>query len=359
MRKTLLLLVAICFMLPIVCLSADVPRNIILMVGDGMGPAQLTAGLITSGKLNIERMPVGGLMKTFAANKMVTDSAAGATALATGYKTNNGMVSVAPDKKPLKTLFEYAKENGKATGVAVTCSVAHATPAAFMAHAKNRNLYDAIAEQIANSDVDVLFGGGLGSFTPKGAENSSRKDKKDLLDKLRSNMIVAVSEEEFVELPEKGKVAALMAKTHPESADKRTVSLGDMTQKAINILDRTKKGFVLVVEGSQIDWAGHANDIERVESEMKEFDEAVGVVLNFAEKDKNTLVIVTADHETGGLALHEGSIADKELKEVEWTTKAHTAVMVPLFAKGPGAEAFGGIKDNTDIGRMLIELVRK
>ena len=338
--------------------AAEKPKNIILMIGDGMGAAHLTGGKITKGALSIERMPVGGMVTTFAKDKLVTDSAAAATALATGEKTNYGMISVTPDGKPMKTLFEYAEEKGKSTGLAVTCSVAHATPAGFVAHAGSRKSEADIAEHVAGAGLEVLFGGGLAYFMPQSMSGSARKDDKNLIDVIASRMQIVTAENQLAGIDVTKPAAALLAMNHPAAADKRELPLGAMVAKAIEILSANEKGFVLMVEGSQIDWNAHARDGNGVIRETVEFDDAVGAALDYAAKDGNTLVVVTADHETGGMSILDGSLADKTVTKTEFESQGHTAEMVPLFAYGPGAEALGGFKDNTDIGKQLIEYVK-
>jgi alkaline phosphatase len=330
------------------------PKNIILLIGDGMGASQLTAAKYAKGRLEIERCPVGGLVTTHSSDKIVTDSAASGTAMATGYKTSNGTISQTPDGVPLKTALEIAESGGKATGLVCTSAITHATPASFSAHVPKRGMQPEIAEQIAAKEIEVLFGGGLGYFIPQSEENSLRKDDKNVLESLESRMKVITTQEEFegLEVPER--IAGLFADKAMPKASEGRIGLPDMTAKALQILSQNKEGFFLMVEGSQIDWGGHANDAEYVLGETVDFDNAAGVALDFAEKDGNTLVIVTADHETGGFAVLGGSAEDRSITETAFATKKHSAAMVPLFAYGPGAEAFGGILDNTDLGRLII-----
>jgi alkaline phosphatase len=337
----------------------DVPRNVILFVGDGMGVSHVTAGKIAGGSLNLERFKVMGLLTTYSQDALITDSAAAATALATGHKSYNGAISVSPEKTPLKTVFEYAEEAGKATGLVASCAVTHATPAAFVSHVDDRGKYDDIAEQIAESGVDVLFGGGLAYFTPKSAEGSNRQDEKDLLPILEGRMKVVFTPEEFAALDGAESAAGLFAGNHPARAGERAPGLAELTEKALEILSKAEKGFCLMVEGSQIDWAAHNNDEDYLIAELLDFDGAVGAGLDFAERDGRTLVLVTADHETGGFAVHEGSIDERSVTESGFTTKGHTACMVPIFAYGPGSSAFGGMADNTSVGRTMIEYVLK
>lgn len=333
------------------------PKNIIIYIGDGMGVAHITAGKIVRGRLNLERFAVTGLVTTHSENELITDSAAAATALATGHKTYNGAVSVSADGKPLKTLFEFAEELGKSTGVVVTSSVTHATPAAFFAHIEDRHKQAEIAEQILKSGLDVLIGGGWAYFIPESNAGSRRQDNKNLLESLETQMPVVLS---YEKIPAKGKkLAALLAPDGlPKSAD-RNYSLAELTKIAIRILLKNRKGFILMVEGSQIDWAAHDQDSEGIITEMIDFDGAIGTGLDFAQKNGNTLILVTADHETGGFAVHDGSIRAKQVTESGFTTSGHTATMVPIFAYGPQSLNFSGIQDNTRVGQTLINLLLK
>jgi alkaline phosphatase len=325
------------------------PKNIILFIGDGMGVSQVTAGKVAKGTLEMERCPVTGFCTTWSANSLVTDSAAAATALSTGVKTRNGALGVTPDNKPLKNVVEYAEEKGKATGVAVLCALTHATPAGFIVHVTARGQAEEIAKQIAASDVDVLFGGGLNHFSATNSPGLSELQKK---------MTVALTTEEFRKIGTPEKAAAILYPVHPPFAAQREISLKELTQKAIEILSQDRDGFFLMVEGSQIDWAGHKRDGTNIVSEVVDFDAAVGAGLDFAEKNGETLVIITADHETGGFAVLGGSAENKTVNKTGFIHGDHTASMVPLFAYGPGSAAFSGIRDNTDIGKTMIRFIQ-
>jgi alkaline phosphatase len=305
----------------------------------------------------MERCPVGGLVLTHSGNSMVTDSAAAGTAMATGYKTSNGTVSQTPGGIPLKTVLEVAEEKGKSTGLVCTSAVTHATPASFAAHAAKRSMQPAIAEQLAAAEIEVLFGGGLGFFLPNTAAGSLRTDETDLLHSLSNQMTVVTTLEQFDAMGVPERAAGLFASNALPKASEGRIALSVMTAKALEILSRNKTGFFLMVEGSQIDWGGHANDTDYVLSELFDFDEAVGVALDFAELDGDTLVIVTSDHETGGFVLLDGSVDSRFVSETSFAVEKHSASMVPLFAYGPGAEAFGGIRDNTELGRIMMEHV--
>lgn len=337
----------------------DYPHNIIVFIGDGMGVAHITAGKIAAGTLHLERFPVSGLVTTHSANRLVTDSAAATTALATGKKTNNRAVSVLPDGTPAKTLFEFARDMDKSIGVVVTSSVTHATPAAFMAHVANRRKQADIAEQIVNSGIDVLIGGGRRYFEPASRQGSRRKDEKDLLAALASRMPVVLSEIEIATHKDSKKLAALLAPEGLPMVADRDYSLARLARVAIHILSKNPNGFVLMIEGSQIDWAAHHNDMPNIIAEMLDFDAAIGAALDFAQPQGRTLIVVTADHEAGGLALHDGSIQDRQVSTAVFTTGGHTASMVPIFADGPSSTDFSGILDNARVGQILIDRLQK
>ena len=339
--------------------TPEFPANIILLIGDGMGVGHVTAAKIELETLHMERLTAGGLVTTFASNRLVTDSAASGTAFATGHKSYNGAISVSPDHEPLKTVLEYAEERGMATGLVVTCSITHATPAVFAAHVDSRQKDKEIARQIVSSGVDVLFGGGWSFFLPNTEPGGARTDDLNLLDELRERMPVALSVDEFRGLPDTDAAAALFYPGHPPTVADREPSLAELTDRALEILSRDSDGFFVMIEGSQIDWAGHENDHGWMMDEMADFDEAVGVVMDFAETDGRTLVIVTADHETGAYSVLDGSLERHEVTRPDFGSGDHSAAMVPLLAYGPGSAAFGGMQDNTDLGRTLIRYVSR
>ncbi len=345
--------------------NAEVPRNIIFFIGDGMGLSQISAARIINGHLNLDQLPLTGMQTTYSENKLVTDSAAAGTALSTGYKTDNGVIAQSPDGRPLKTLFEYAKEKNMSTGLVVTSSVTHATPAVFVAHTDSRKNQLSIARQIAEGDTDVILGGGLGYFLPHSNPNSYRHDDLDLVSFFKqkgvgNNTTVVYNLQQFNNTGEVKRLLGLFARKHlPKIRQNRQPSLAGMTEKALQILSGNPQGFVLMVEGSQIDWGGHQNDQAYMLSELIDFDKAVAVALKFRKTHPDTLILVTADHETGGYAIHNGSVKEKKVTDSAFTTRHHTATMVPVFATGTGSAAFSGIMDNTDIGKTLIEFVNR
>jgi alkaline phosphatase len=324
------------------------PRNVILFIGDGMGVAHLTAAMTVAGSpLHIVEMPVVGLSKTSSSNRYITDSAAGGTAIATGVKTKNGMIGMNPDSISVESIVEIANRNGLATGVVSTSMVTHATPASFVAHNISRRNYEEMALDYVKSKIDLFMGGGLDSFT-------KRKDSLNLIVALEENGFQVVTTPEELALIESGRLAGLFYGGHmPKVQDGRVISLSTMTRKAIELLSKNKKGFFLMVEGSLIDFAGHDGDVEFNNAEILEMDEAVGEALHFASQNGETLVIVTSDHETGGMALTGGSIADRSVTAA-WPTTDHTAVMVPVFASGSGATKFSGVMENTEIFERMV-----
>jgi alkaline phosphatase len=353
MRK--LSLIAIVLLLSIACnrvdtnkLEVNKPKNIILLIGDGMGVTQIYAAMSVSEKpLSFERFKHIGFHKTYSASDYVTDSGAGATALSTGSKTNNKHVAVDTTGKALKTILEYAEENSLLTGLVATSKITHATPASFIAHNTDRYNYEAIAYDFLNVDIDIFIGGGKKYF-------NEREDKLNLIDSLKKNQYEVIDGIENLNTDSGGKFAVFTAnEDNPEYANGRGDMLPISTEKAIGILNKNDNGFFLMVEGSQIDWACEDNDIDYAISEMIDFDNAIAKALEFAMKDGETLVIVTGDHESGGLTLVDGDLKNKTI-ETRFSHDDHTGVMVPVFAFGPGAEEFGGIYENTEVFEKMM-----
>lgn len=323
-------------------------KNIILLIGDGMGTSQLYAGLTANkGVLNLMQFPYSGFSITTSTSNYITDSAAGATALSTGKKTYNGAIGVDSAGNKLTTILEIAEEIGKGTGLVSTSSVTHATPASFIAHQANRGMQEEIAADFLKTDIDVFIGGGKKYF-------EKRKDSLNLLVNLEQGGYTVVDNIMEIEDCKADKIAGFIGDEHGEKMPERGEALTISTKKALEVLSHKMNGFFLMVEGSMIDWGGHANNVEYITREMLDFDKAVGAALEFAMKDKNTLVIVTADHETGGLAISDGDMNTGFIRGT-FTTNKHTGVMVPVFAFGPGAEKFGGIYDNTEIFHKMME----
>ncbi len=331
------------------------PLSVILLIGDGTGLDYWSAARLASQTpLAVEEFPVVGLVGTRSSNSRITDSAAGATAFATGVRTFNGAIGVGPDTVPRPTVLELAEERGWATGLIATSSITHATPAAFAAHVPSRGMNGAIAEQMAEQGIDVILGGGRRYFDPE-----SRKDGKDLLTPLTRDAVRVDDARSFfaLDMDTVSALVGLLWEDHPGPATNRSPALTDMTRAALRVLEKDRDGFFLLVEASQIDWRGHENaPLPEVVAEVRDFDLAIAEALRFQQRRPNTLIIVTADHSTGGLALHGD---DAGVFRAHYTTQGHTAGMVPLFASGPGAPAFAGIMDNDRLGRLLLHAVRE
>lgn len=298
-----------------------------------------------------------GLSVTCSADKLITDSAAAATALATGYLTNNKFISVDPEGKVLNTIFEHAEILGLATGLVVTSTVSHATPGAFVAHSSDRYNQDTIALQMVNNNIDVVIGGGLKYFLPI-QMLGSRDDGKNLISELqKKNYQILKTYEELVSLPDTlNQYFALLEPDALPDASDRSYSLGDLTKKAIISLSKNKNGFILMVEASKIDWGAHDKKPKQLFNELDDFTTAVKEALNFAKIDSNTLVLVTADHETGGISINN---VDQTINEIEtvFTTNGHTPALTPILAFGKRAEVLTGIMKINDIGRKLFQLL--
>jgi len=322
--------------------------NVILLIGDGMGLAQIQAATTVNGNfLNIERCTYVGISKTSSADSYITDSAAGGTALSTGTKTYNGAIGVDVKKNSLITILEIAEAHNLSTGLVSTSAITHATPASFIAHQPRRDDYEAIAKDFLKTEIDVFIGGGKNHFT-------KRADGIDLTEALRKRGYNVVYDQTALQKITDGKVAALLADEQlPYFSKGRGEMLENSTKKAIELLSKNENGFFLMVEGSQIDWACHANDKENVIAETIDFDKAVKVALDFAENHPNTLVIVTADHETGGLTIIGGN-KESNTVDAAFSTKGHSAVMVPVYAYGINAELFAGVYENTAIFNKML-----
>lgn len=428
LSKTLTWAVSALVMLPLVA-SANIniheapsrPKNMIIMVGDGMGPAYTSAYRYYQNNPDTEEIEqtvfdrlLVGMASTYPARQSgyVTDSAASATALATGVKTYNGAISVDINKRPLTSIMQMAKQRGMAIGVAVTSQVNHATPAAYLAHNESRRNYEEIAKSYLTSDADVILGGGQRYFSEALLEQFKAKGYQHIDDFSQLDSIT------------KGKTLGLFADVQlPWVIDQQdSTQLSQLTQKALDLLSQNEQGFVLLVEGSLIDWAGHNNDIATAMGEMHGFANAIEVVEQFVRANPDTLMVVTADHNTGGLsigangeyawdtsllqgikaspsALAEQAIAvdgwqalvnqtlgfdvtTEELQRLSnarmqgksaletslkqlidtrsftgWTTTGHTGGDVQVFAAGPAADLFKGNQDNTDIAEKMMSLL--
>jgi len=358
------------------------PKHIVLIIGDGTGLAQWSAynakrtqgiNSMDSAAIVFTDFPVIGFSLTSSADAFITDSGAGATALATGKKANNYMIGMAADSTKPITISEIAHRMGKSTGIAVTCELTHATPGSFFAHQPSRKLMNEIgadfitgmsphdladlqerngqtdvgSQFVKKGSIDVALGGGRKYFDTNALKNNGYaigtgyEAMKQLQN--QSRRVVFYDDQPFP------------PKAH-EGRNKEGMYLADASESVLNTMFLNPKGSFTMIEGSQVDWAGHENDSTYLMSEMEDFDVAIRRVIAMAKADKNTLVIVTADHETGGLSLTDWDKARRQ-PAMHFSTGHHTGIPVPVFAYGPGAELFSGAYQNTAIFTKIQDLL--
>ncbi|MBC6611355.1 alkaline phosphatase [Hymenobacter sp. BT507] len=318
-------------------------KNIILMIGDGMGPAQVTGGLLANrGRLFMQQAQTTGLSITQNQYGKITDSAASATAMATGHKTRNAAIGMDSLGHEFRSIMWDAREHGKSTGVVVACELTDATPACFAVTHPDRNDQEAIALKYLAAPIDFMYAGGLRAFT-------QRQDHADLLPQWRQKGYQVVTKPGEVASITGPKAIALLAENGPPAVAERTAAyINQGVDKALEVLSKNKNGFFLMIEGSQIDDAGHFNNATQNVQEVLDFDQQVGKAFRFAAANGETLVIVTADHETGGYSIMGGSAPSGKIA-ANFATNKHSAVMVPVFAYGVGSELFTGMYENTEI----------
>jgi alkaline phosphatase len=331
---------------------AKKPKNIILLIGDGMGLAQIQAALTANhGQLNIMQLKNVGLSQTRAANSDNTDSAAGATAMACGQKTNNRYIGVNTQGKRLTNLPDTLARYQIKSGIISSGDITDATPAAFYAHNTERSSSTAIAADFLQGHVDVLIGSNQKSFL-----NNPDALLKDKL--IQKGYQVITSLDEMANAKGSKQIVLLNdADTRPVKEGRGNM-LGRSLQQTISILSSNKKGFFIMAEGAQIDYGGHANDLPYVITELHDFDKTIAEALKFADKDGETLVIITADHETGGLTLLDVDTSTGMVLG-NFSTNDHTGISVPVFAYGPGARLFLGTYQNTGIFNKIVELLTR
>lgn len=326
-------------------------KNVILMIGDGMSLMHVyTAWAANRGKLWLENAQATGLSKTWAVKKLVTDSGSGGTSLATGVKTVYHAVGVDPEGKPLTSLVDVAKELGKDAGMAVTCRLWDATPCDFCCHNIDRDKEEELVGDYPTSGVDFVFGGGAQKFT-------NRKDGRDIFKELqKKGYHVSRTLDDFFAYDKNSRIFAVPYDKDTPLPDERGDLLARASMKGISLMNQNKNGFFMMIEGSQLDDYGHFNQLDLLMKETLDFDKTIGEVMKWAAKDGETLVVVTADHETGGLTLVNGN-KDEGRVECCFSTKDHSGAMVPVYAFGPGAENFTGIFENTDVFKKIKKLM--
>jgi len=319
-------------------------KNVILLIGDGMGLAQIYSGITANyGDLNLAQFLNIGFSKTAASDSYITDSAAGATAMATGKKSRNRAIGVDSNFVSIPNLSDRLKPLGIKTGIISAGNITDATPAAFYAHQPYREMEKEIAHDYLNTPVEILIGGGPDLFNKEKIADSLRlkgiqfSEKWEDLDKIKTPFVLLNN--------------AKTASIQKGREDFLTSSFA----KTYKSLQQNKEGFFIMAEGAQIDYGGHANVVSYVVTEMLDFDKLIGDALRFADSNGETLVVVTADHETGGLTLLDGNIK-KGYVDGHFSTNDHTAVMVPVFAYGPHSMDFRGVYENTEIYTRILKV---
>ncbi|MDE7304589.1 MAG: alkaline phosphatase [Alistipes sp.] len=353
------------FLLGACLLSACAPRtdcevhNVIYMIGDGMGLAQVSLLQIAEdyAPTAFDRAEGVALIATRSANNRVTDSAAAGTALSTGSKTNNAALGIDTAGMRLESLAECARRQGMRTGLVVTSHLFHATPAAFYAHVAGRNDMPDILRDMFASDIDLLIGGGRRMLA------DSLPDGGTWFDAFRDKGYRVAESSAMLDTLSALPVLAAVADKHLPRAAERGDFLPRAVRKALDLLDGgSEQGFFLMVEGSQIDMFCHGNDAGALLGEMRDFEQAVAVAMDFADAHPGTLVVVTADHETGGLTLPSGN-ADFTLPEsgveTRFSSTGHTASIVPVYLYGTGADRIRGLMDNTELARQIKRMIEK
>lgn len=345
-------------------------KNVILFIGDGMGPAQVEASAFKAFgqkrdekgnpmKLSFEQFPVMGYLTTFAANSFVSDSAAAGSALACGKKTDNGMISVLPDGKPMRSISEIARAKGRAVGVLSSVALNDATPSCFYAHCGSRGNQDAITSQIFDAPVaDVLMGGGIvrKTWTDDKIRTEAEKAGIKFFTCGNFSQITSASTGDakvlgYFDANDNKQLEFETSRT----AGSNEPSLVQMTAVALDLLKRNPKGFFLMAESGSIDWACHRNNAPQAIGEALELDRTVAQTLEFLAREKildSTLVIVTADHETGGMTIpgpYKKILSAGDMPDVQFSTKGHTGMPVFVWARGPGSELLRGKNDNTAV----------
>lgn len=325
-------------------------KNVILMIGDGMGLETVgTCWVLNGGKLNMESCPYFGISRTYATNKLITDSCAGGTALAIQQKTKYGYIACDEDGNPVPSILAIAQGLGKKTGISVTCRVNDATPADFCCHSTDRDDEAGIAAQYLDCGVDFISGGGIKFFT-------DREDGRNLVEEMKAKGYCFEGDPDKISQVNSLPYLGLFGDYEMEPALERGDVLERSTMKAIELMDN-EKGFFLMVEGSCIDDYGHRQKIGYLAEELFDFDRTIGKVLEWAEKDGQTLVVITADHATGGLSLVKGNLEERSVK-VHFSTSGHNGIAVPVYAFGPCAEEFAGIQENADISKKIAKLMK-
>ena len=327
-------------------------KNVILLIGDGMGMNQISAGDFANHGLSIMQMKHVGFQHNQAKDQFTTDSAAGGSALATGERHPNRYIACGEDGTEYPSLIEWFAAQGKATGVLTLGNIADATPATFLSHNKERDESEDITADLLDTHADLICGCGMNNF-------KNRKDGRDnLLGELEAKGFSIT--ENYEDIPElDGRVLCLDNRMSVATDEASLHLLANATKTSIDHLKKTsKKGFFLMVEGAKIDYSGHTNCLPACVIETLGFDLAVAEALKFADANGETLVIVSADHETGGLALIDGNEQTGRIMGLYFIDD-HTPAILPVFSYGPHSEEFTGSYMNVDIAKKIKKLTSK
>ena len=324
-------------------------KNIILLIGDGMGLAGITATGTVNQKLSFLQCRHIGLQQTHAKDQYTTDSAGAGSSIATGESNCNRAISMGEDGEIYPSLPEVLVPKGFATGVVTLGNIADATPAAFYGHSTERDHSDEITSYLLKGNLTLLCGSGMQTLT-------QRADRRNLAEELKSHYTLITTSDSLNSV--KGKVICIDEQMGEATSQERLPLLANTTREAIRKLQETSdKGFFLVVEGAKIDYAGHANSLSGTVMETLSFDQAVAEALKFADSNGETLVIVTSDHETGGLTLVDGNLQTGAVT-ARYMTDDHTPIMVPVFSYGPQADRFNGVYRNTEIFHRILNCIQ-
>ena len=387
-KRHLISIAAVALTLATSCCNEPQVKNVIYLIGDGMGFGAVTSLLLSEDEATgFEEAPVIGLSETCSADNYVTDSAAGGTALATGTRTNNGFVGADPDGKQLTSILRKAQALGKKTGIVVKTTLTEATPAAFYAGVTSRKMVFDIAKQFTENEVDVAIGGGQDHFynRPDSLDLTATLIEKGYDVYLNWEAVLKTDSEKFVgilplhdlhrreenngtasaaegqEVCLAAQLASLNEETAGNHLSEPTVYLEKATAKALDVLSRNNKdGFFLMIESAIIDGYGHNNDSDGMIVEMKEFNCTLRQMIEYVNQHPETLLVVTADHETGGTGVdynghkpgNEGPV------KLRFSTHGHTGTVVPIFAYGAGAKEFAGVMKNTDVPKKIEALLK-
>ena len=370
------------------CERQPMVKNVIYLIGDGMGMGAVsTLVLSDDAPTGFELAPVIGLSETASANNHVSDSPAGGTALATGVRTINGHTGVDPEGNQLTSILYKAQAMGKKTGIVVNTTLTESTPAAFYGGVTSRKMTYELAKQLTESNVDLAVGAGLNHFI-------NRPDSLDLTEVfiekgydvyLNWSSVLNTQSDKFIgilpladvhrreektieagaadgqEVCLAARLAAQLEEVDTTQLSEPTLYLEKATAKALDVLSlNNKNGFFLMVESAIIDGYGHNNDTEGLVEEMREFDRTLKMLISYIQQNPETLLVVTGDHETGGVAVSYREFQPGENASVllRYTTKGHSGTFVPVFAYGAGAETFAGVMKNIDIPNKIMQILK-